>query len=110
MLVRAGVISEEQLRDALIAMGDGTLVSALVSHGVTTDVRIAQAIAEQYVLEYVDLGATEIDHTASLLISPELARRHRVLPVGFEDDELLVAMVDPSDILALDDVRIVTGR
>ena len=110
MLVRAGVITEEQLRDALISMGAGSLVSALVSHGVTTDVRIAQAIAGQYVLDYVDLGAAEIDHTASLLISPELARRHRVLPVGFDDDVLLVAMVDPSDILALDDVRIVTGR
>lgn len=110
MLVRAGLITDEQLRDALIAMGDGGLVTALVSHGVTTDVRIAQAIADQYALEYVDLGATEIDHAASLLISPELARRHRVLPVGFDDDVLLVAMVDPSDVLALDDVRIVTGR
>ena len=110
MLVRAGVITDEQLRDALIAMGDGSLVSALVSQGVTTDVRIAEAIADRYGLAYVDLGATELDSAAALLISPELARRHRVLPVGFEDDELLVAMVDPSDILALDDVRIVTGR
>jgi len=110
MLVRAGVITEEQLRDALISMGDGSLVSALVSHGVTTDVRIAQAIAERYGIDYVDLGATELDSAAALMISPDLARRHRVLPFAFEDDELLVAMVDPSDILALDDVRIVTGR
>ena len=110
MLVEAGVITEDQLADALASKGDGTLVSALVSGGATTDVRIAEALATRHGLDYVDLGAWEIDHATSLLISPELARRHRVLPVGFDEDVLLVAMIDPSDILALDDVRIVTGR
>ena len=110
MLVQAGVVTDVQLAAALAAMGDGTLVGALVSQGATTGARIAEAIADRYGLEYLDLGAQKVDHAASLLISPELARRHRALPVGIEDEVLLVAMVDPSDILALDDVRIMTGR
>ncbi len=109
MLVQAGVITDAQLADALAAMGEGTLVDALVSQRVTTDVRIAEAIADRYGYEYVDLGALEVDHAVSLMISPELARRHRALPISIEDDTLLVAMIDPSDILALDDIRIMTG-
>jgi len=109
MLVRAAVITEAQLEDALAAMGEGTLVDALVSQRATTDVRIAEAIGEWYGYEYVDLGALEVDHAVSLLISPELARRHRALPIAVEDDTLLIAMTDPSDILALDDIRIMTG-
>jgi type IV pilus assembly protein PilB len=109
MLVQAAVITEAQLADALAAMGEGTLVDALVSQRATTDVRIAEAIADWYGYEYVDLGAREVEHAVSLMISPELARRHRALPIALEDDTLLVAMIDPSDILALDDIRIMTG-
>jgi len=60
-------------------------------------------------LAFVDLGAIEIDPTAATALPIELARRHQCLPVRFQDGELVVAMSDPANVLAADDLRIVTG-
>ena len=60
-------------------------------------------------LPFVDLGAIEIDPTAATMLSLDLAKRHSCLPIKIQDDELIVAMSDPANIFAIDDLRIVTG-
>jgi type IV pilus assembly protein PilB len=57
----------------------------------------------------VDLSEYAIDPGAASLVPEQMCRRHRLLPIGFEDDRLVVAMSDPNNVLAIDDVRTLTG-
>ncbi|MDO8880765.1 MAG: ATPase, T2SS/T4P/T4SS family [Coriobacteriia bacterium] len=109
VLVQAGVITQEQLDAALAESGDRTLTSVLVTQGIADESRIAQAVAESLGLAFVDLQAIDIDPTAATMLSIDLARRHSCLPIKVQDDELIVAMSDPANIFAIDDLRIVTG-
>jgi type IV pilus assembly protein PilB len=72
--------------------------------------QLSRAIAAHYGLYHVDLNSYSVDLGASNLISPTAARRYNAVPVGFmPDDALLVAMADPSDVIAIDDVQMITG-
>jgi type IV pilus assembly protein PilB len=110
ILVQAGVVTERQLEMAVAKAGsDKSLTQAITEQGFATDNAIAQAIAEQTGLALVDIAGIDIDANASTLLSIELARRYNVLPIGFDNGRLLVAMADPANIFAIDDLRIVTG-
>ena len=72
--------------------------------------QLSRATAERYGLDYLDLGLFNVDMGAANLISAESARRHQALPVAFVDEgTLLLAMADPTNLLALDDVQMATG-
>ncbi len=59
---------------------------------------------------YVDLNETELDPEAAAAVPEGLARRHGTLPLGFDGDRLMVAVADPTNVIALDDLRTVSGR
>ncbi len=81
----------------------------LEQHAITTD-QLSRAVAERYGLDHLDLSAYHVDMAAANLISVATARRYRALPVGFLDAEtLLVAMSDPTNVLAVDDIQIATA-
>jgi len=114
-LVKAGVITQEQLEQALQcqAVKDGgkcLLGQVLVQWGYCTEEDIARAVARQAGVPYVSLDSYEIDPGAMSLVSPEVARRYRALPIGFDNGRLVVAMERPNDIIAIDDLRIMTGQ
>jgi len=109
VLVQAGVITEEQMSAALSEADERTLTAVLVEQGVATEQKIAQAVAENMGLVFVDLAGYEIDPAAATLLPMDLARRHQALAIKIQDDELVVAMADPANIFAIDDLRIVTG-
>lgn len=109
VLVQSGVITAEQMDEALAQAGSASLTSAISALGYADEARIAQAIAEELKLVYVDLGAFDIDLNAAINFPSELARRYTLLPIKVQDSELVVAMADPTNVLAIDDVRIVTG-
>jgi type IV pilus assembly protein PilB len=108
-LVQAGLITQDQMEEALTEAGDRSLATVLVDKGFADEVAIARAVAEQLGLTYVDLGIYEIDPNCATMLSSDLARRYKVIPVNLKDGELVVAMSDPANIFAIDDVRIVTG-
>ena len=81
----------------------------LVDQGVVTEIELAEALAEAYGLKSVDLVGYPVDVAAAAKIPIALARRHRVLGIAIDDDEIVVAIADPGDVLALDDVRAATG-
>jgi len=110
ILVKSGVITAEQMEEALRHEGSASLTSVISSLGFADEVKIAQTVAEEMKVAYVDLGAFEIDPNAAINFSSELARRYMLLPIKVQDDELIVAMADPTNVFAIDDVRIVTGR
>lgn len=109
ILVESGIISPEQLEEAVARASGSSLTSVLSELGFADEVQVAQAIANQMGLVYVDLGTYDIDPNAATNFSSELARRYTVLPIKIQDGELVVAMADPANIFAIDDLRIVTG-
>jgi len=108
MLVRAGLITEDQLLEAMDQAAGRTLPGVLEDLGHVSGHQVAQVIAEEMGLAFVDVGSYDVDPNAATLVPTELMRKHVVLPVKMEDTELVVAMSDPANIFAIDDLRIVT--
>jgi hypothetical protein len=110
LLVREGLITNEQLETALIdQQGTGLrLGELLVQWGWVESSAISRALAEQYELEFVDLDTTKIDPVAAELLAPRDARRYDAIPIRFVDDEgdhLLVGVADPTDVGSCDELR-----
>ena len=72
--------------------------------------QLSRATAERYGLRHVDLNAYHVDMGAANMLSPSAARRYKAVPVGYIDsDTLLLAMADPANVIAIDDVQMITG-
>jgi type IV pilus assembly protein PilB len=87
------------------ASDDETQIRELVSQGLLSESQVASARAAQLNLPFVDLTEYPVDHSAVALVPIGLLRRHEVLPIGRDGDRLLVAMADPNNVVALDDIR-----
>ncbi len=107
VLVEAGLITEAQLAEAmeLQKQSKERLGRVLIGMGVGTEKDIAVAIAKQLGLEFVDLDDVVPDEQALLALPEHLARRYQLIPLGVKDGKLTLGMVDPLDIIAIDDVR-----
>ncbi|MDQ3759275.1 MAG: Flp pilus assembly complex ATPase component TadA [Actinomycetota bacterium] len=112
VLVELGFVDRERARLAVEeSNGMGrTPESVLLEQRVIDSNQLSRAVAERYGLYHLDLNVYKVDMGASNLISPAAARRYNAVPVGFmPDDTLLLAMSDPSDVIAIDDVQMITG-
>lgn len=111
LLVRDGLVEMEQVEGALAEQEktERRLGEILVDRGLITDRALAQALANQHTLEYIDLGDREPDPEATSLLPHRFARRYDALPVSFVDDTLLVAVADPTNLLTADDLRLALG-
>jgi type IV pilus assembly protein PilB len=82
----------------------------MLEQGAINGDQLSRAIAERYGLDHVDLSAFQVDMAAANLISVNTARRYTALPISFVDKKsILVAMADPTNVLAIDDIQIATG-
>ena len=107
-----GLITAEQLELALLEQEQlrWRLGEILVSFGWVSSEAIAHALAKQYGLEFIYLRTAAIDPLAPTLIEPEVAERYQTLPVRFlDDDVMLVAIADPTDVGACDEIRELLG-
>ena len=86
-------------------VSDDAHVQELVAEGIVSEAQVASARAAQLGLPFVDLSEYPVDSAAVALVPVSLLRRHSVLPIGRDGDRLLLAMADPRDVLALDDIR-----
>jgi type IV pilus assembly protein PilB len=112
VLVDLGYVGEDRARQAIEeARTAGRPPEQLLLHqGAINGDQLSRAVAERYGLDHVDLSAYQVDMAAANLISVNTARRYRALPIGFVDKEtLLVAMADPTNVLAVDDIQIATA-
>jgi type IV pilus assembly protein PilB len=83
----------------------------LVEEGVLRHDQLARVVAERFGLDYVDLAVYDLDMGAVNLLSPESCKRYQAVPIGFADGgTLLLAMADPTNVLTIDDVAMMTGR
>lgn len=114
-LIQDGIITQEQLDEALqhkdIKKGEkGLLGRTLVKLGFCTEEDVARAMAKRAGVRFLSLENYPVDSAAMVTISSEAARRYRAIPIDFtEDHKLIVAMQQPLDILALDDLRVLSG-
>jgi type IV pilus assembly protein PilB len=84
---------------------DDQAILALLDEGVVTQSQLASARAAQAGLPYVELLEYPVDRAAVGLVPSAMCRRHEVLPIGVAGDYMMLAMVDPGDVFAIDDVR-----
>ena len=83
----------------------------LVEQGILRHDQLARVVADRYGLDYIDLSVYELDMGAVNLIDMEAIRRYQAVPVGFlEDGTLLLAMADPTNVLTVDDIAMLTGQ
>ncbi|HEY4811083.1 MAG TPA: ATPase, T2SS/T4P/T4SS family [Solirubrobacteraceae bacterium] len=112
VIVDMGLASRKQVDDALESsrISGTTPERALLDNGVLSQDALARALAERYGLDHLDLGVFTVDMSAANLVSTTIAKRYQTVPVAFADKRtLLVAMADPSNVLAVDDIAIMTG-
>ncbi|MBP7685434.1 MAG: type IV-A pilus assembly ATPase PilB [Deltaproteobacteria bacterium] len=111
LLVREKRISLEQLRTAQETQRRDkvSLGYALARQGVISDDEITEFLSAQYRVQSIDLSNYEIDPDVMKLISHEVCMRHKVVPVSRAGSALIVAMVDPSNLHAIDDIKFLTG-
>ncbi len=111
LLLSARLINEEQLQKAMLTQKreGGRLGSILVKFGFLEENKLLAFLSQQYGLPSVDLSKLQIDPTVTKLIPAELVQKHRVIPIKRTGSTLSVAMVDPTDVFALDDIKFMTS-
>src|SRR5215469_4093633 len=111
LLVREKVITHDQLEQALRKQkdGGGRLGSVLVKLGFLTDEEVTNFLSRQYCVPAINLSYFEIDASVVKLIPHETAKRYQILPLSRVGASLTIAMVDPTNVFAMDDIKFMTG-
>lgn len=111
LLVRSGLITDEQLEKGSETQkaNGGFLGTHLVSLGYLSEEDLTGAISNQYGVPVVELADYSIEDEAVQLVPHELALKHCLVPLVQREQTLTVAMVDPSNMVALNDIKFITG-
>ena len=105
ILIVRGVLPIEHLDRISADEDDEQSIRALVAQGIVTELQFASARAEKLNLPFVELTDYPVDRMAVGLVPAALCRRYEVLPIAMKEDRLTVAMVDPGNVFAMDDMR-----
>jgi type IV pilus assembly protein PilB len=111
LLVRHGLVSDQQLNQALEDQKTqgGRLGTSLVKLGFAKEEELSAFLAKQYGMPSINLSDFEIEHEIIRLVAPEIAQKYQVVPVNRAGASLIVAMSDPSNLFAIDDLKFMTG-
>lgn len=112
ILVEKGIITEEILNRALsIQQGSmEKLGDVFLKMGVIKEEDLYSALSDIYNVPYVNLDDVVIDSEVVRLVPEHICRRYMVIPLNIDGDRIMVAMSNPVNIYALDDIRIITGK
>ena len=113
ILMESGLLTAEQLESALAEQAnhkDKKLGEVIADLGILTDVQIMKALEYQSRIPYVDFSEIRIDPQAPGLINEDIAKKHVLIPIGFDANQLIVVMNDPLDFLVIDEIRYITGK
>src|SRR5438874_275685 len=112
ILVDDGFITQAQLDEARreSEQSGKSLGRTLIDMSLVGEAALVKALATQIGLPFMDLADFQIDLTAASLVPHSLAKRYTALPIAFEEETLIVAMSDPGNVFAVDDIRTLTGR
>jgi type IV pilus assembly protein PilB len=112
MMIERGFVTDEQLEQALVQQRTtGRRVGeTFLELGVISSVDLAQVLADHLGVPFVDLQSRPPDLVLAALVPEHIARRYNALPVARWGGQLVVAMANPNDVFALDDLRVLTGQ
>jgi type IV pilus assembly protein PilB len=108
VLIDMGLITQDQLKQALQTQqdnGTGTLGQTMVDQGMISPEDLLNALATQYGMQMIDLSQVEASPEALKMVSVSMAQLYRIVPVSFEQGQLTVAMADPQNITAIDELQ-----
>ena len=112
VLVELGFVERDDMT-AAISEAERTGSSperVLLMQGTLSDDQLSRAVAERFGLDHLDLRMYRFDPNAAKLVTPAAVKRYQAIPVSFVNDRtLLVAMADPANVLAVDDIAVMTG-
>jgi len=111
MLVEAKLLTEDQLEKSLALQQKegGRIGSILVKFGYIQEQTLLQFLSKQYGVQSIDLSKVEIDSSVIKLIPTEVVQKYNVIPVRRIGAVLTIAMMDPTNIFAIDDIKFMTG-
>ena len=112
VLVDLGYVAEDRARQAIeeARTAGRPPERLLLEQGAVDADQFSRAVAERYGLDHIDLSAYQVDMAAANRITVNTARRYKALPVGYADKKtLIVAMADPTNVLAVDDIQMATA-
>ena len=113
LLLARGLISDEQLTEARhqASSSGRSLGRVLIELGFVSEAGLVSILAEQLGLEFIDLSDATIDPSAVAMVPEGTARRHNCVPVRVDENgRLVIAMADPANVVAVDDIRAIAGR
>jgi type IV pilus assembly protein PilB len=111
ILVKENLITQEQLKQALEQQKQhgGRLGTALVKMGLVTDDEVTAVLSRQYGVPSINLKYYEVDPAVIKLIPQETALRYQIVPLSRVGSTLTIAMTDPTNVFAMDDIKFMTG-
>lgn len=111
ILIEHGLITPEQLQEALDVQANTKekLGAILVNLGYVSEPNLMAVLEFQLGIPYVNIAKTPVDTQTAQMIQETLALRHKVMPIGRRGNKLILAMADPLNVFAIDDIRIATG-
>ncbi len=111
LLTKASLISQDQLKDALKVQKDtgGKLGETLIKLGFVTEEDITECLSQQFGVPSINLAHFEIDASVIKLIPADVARKYNILPVNKTGATITIAMADPTNVFAMDDIKFMTG-
>src|SRR6266487_2436043 len=111
LLLKENMVTPQQLQEALShqKMNGGKLGKAFVSLGYVRDEEITSLLSRQYGVPSINLDHFEVDPTIIKIIPAETARKYQILPLSRSGATLTIAMADPTNVFAMDDIKFMTG-
>src|SRR5262252_4340637 len=111
LLLKEKLITPEQLQQALSQQksNGGKLGYNLVKMGFIKDEQITSLLSKQYGVPAISLASFKIDLTITKLVPTETARKYQIIPLSRSGGTLTIAMTDPSNVFAMDDIKFMTG-
>ncbi len=111
LLIQAGKITREQLQEGLAAQKESgaRLGMTLVQLGFVQDEELVEFLSQQYGVPSINIAEIDIDEAILRIIPPDVARKYTVLPISKAGAKVTVAMADPTNVFAMDDIKFITG-
>ncbi len=112
ILIDSGFISATDLSEALSVQKQTgkRLGEVIIEMGLMSEFDILRAVSSQYNYPIIDLNNIEVDSKATALVTEKYCRDNTIVPIGFDDEKLVVAIDDPLNVLVQDDLQFITGR
>jgi type IV pilus assembly protein PilB len=111
LLTKASLISQDQLKEALRVQKEtgGKLGETLIKLGFVSEEDITECLSQQFGVPSINLQHFEIDASVIKLIPGDVARKYNILPVNKTGATITIAMADPTNVFAMDDIKFMTG-